>query len=60
MAGRSLLEENVHQHEAVRAAIESGDGAAARAAMTTHIRRSGDLIAEWFERRQRAGDERAA
>jgi DNA-binding GntR family transcriptional regulator len=50
---RRLLEENVRQHEAVRAAIESGDAAAARATMAGHIKRSGDLIAEWFEKRQR-------
>jgi DNA-binding GntR family transcriptional regulator len=57
---RRLLEENVHQHEVVRAAIETGDAPAARAAMTEHIKRSGDLIAEWFERRQRVDDASAA
>lgn len=49
---RRLLEDNLHQHEAVRAAIELGDARAARAAMAAHIRRSGELIAEWFERQQ--------
>jgi len=49
---RRLLEDNVHQHEAIRAAIERGDAAGARAAMTAHIKRSGELIAEWFELQQ--------
>jgi DNA-binding GntR family transcriptional regulator len=57
---RRLLEENVHQHEVVRAAIETGDALAARAAMAEHIKRSGDLIAEWFERRQRQDGDSAA
>ncbi len=46
-----LLAENVEQHARIRAAVEMGDAASARAAMRSHIRRSGDLIAEWFERR---------
>jgi len=49
---RRLLEENVRQHEAVRIAIEREDPAGAREAMTAHIRRSGQLITEWFERQQ--------
>jgi DNA-binding FadR family transcriptional regulator len=28
------------------------DAAAARAAMRTHIRRSGEMVADWFERQQ--------
>jgi DNA-binding GntR family transcriptional regulator len=46
---RTGLEANVQQHEAIRSAIESGDPLAARAAMRDHIRRSGELIAEWFD-----------
>jgi DNA-binding GntR family transcriptional regulator len=46
---RSGLEANVQQHEAIRSAIESGDPLAARAAMRDHIRKSGELIAEWFD-----------
>jgi DNA-binding GntR family transcriptional regulator len=51
---RALLAENIHQHEAIRAALEAADAKAARDAMTAHIRSSGELIAEWFERQKRA------
>jgi DNA-binding GntR family transcriptional regulator len=44
----SLLEDNITQHERVRAAIERGDAAAARRWMTDHCRRTGDLVATWF------------
>lgn len=37
------------EHRAIRLAIESGDGDAARAAMTEHIRNSGELVAERYE-----------
>lgn len=47
---RPLLEDNLHQHTEVRGAIEAGDAAAARRAMTVHVRRSGELVASWFER----------
>lgn len=46
-----LLAENVDQHARIRAAMEVGDAGLARAAMRAHIRRSGELIAEWFELR---------
>lgn len=47
---RRVLEDNVHQHETIRAAMEAGDGPGARAAMHEHIKCSGALIADWFER----------
>jgi DNA-binding GntR family transcriptional regulator len=57
---RDLLITNVHQHEAIRSALEAGDARRARRAMTEHIRYSGELIAEWFERQARsAGDAQA-
>jgi DNA-binding GntR family transcriptional regulator len=49
----ALLAENIHQHEAIRGALEAGDASAARRAMTGHIRNSGELIAEWFEQQAR-------
>jgi DNA-binding GntR family transcriptional regulator len=48
MDGRRMRE-NVAQHEAVLAAIERRDAAAARAAMTHHILRSGELVVRWLE-----------
>jgi DNA-binding GntR family transcriptional regulator len=45
-----LLEENVGQHEAVLAAIEQGDAAAARRRMVEHIRAAGELVTLHFER----------
>ena len=47
----SLLEENISQHTRIRAAIERGDGPAARRWMADHCRRTGDLVASWFETR---------
>ena len=47
-----LLEENLHQHERVHAALLAGDPVAARLALKEHIERSGELIATWFEQRQ--------
>lgn len=40
-----LLRENMTQHHAIRVAIESGDGAAARLLMVKHVKRSGELVA---------------
>lgn len=45
---KDLLEQNVREHKEIRAAIQARDGFEARIAMTKHVRRSGDLIAEWF------------
>jgi DNA-binding GntR family transcriptional regulator len=45
---RQQLEQNVHEHEEIRAAIQVRDGPQARSAMIKHVRRSGDLIADWF------------
>jgi DNA-binding GntR family transcriptional regulator len=47
----SLLEENISQHTRIRAAIERGDSPAARRWMVDHCRRTGDLVATWFETR---------
>lgn len=52
----SLLDESLAQRARVRAAIERRDGVAARRWMTDHCRRTGALVAEWFERRQPEGD----
>jgi DNA-binding GntR family transcriptional regulator len=49
-----MLEDNVEQHRRVLDAIEAGDATAARAAMRTHVRRSGEMVADWFERQQEA------
>jgi DNA-binding GntR family transcriptional regulator len=53
----SLLEDNVTQHERVRAAIERGDAAAARRWMTDHCRRTGDLVASWFAANYRTDED---
>jgi DNA-binding GntR family transcriptional regulator len=45
-----LLERNTAEHTRVQEAIAGHDGADARAAMTEHIRRSGEIVAKWFER----------
>jgi DNA-binding GntR family transcriptional regulator len=45
-----LLRRNVDEHARILAAIEAHDGAAARRAMTEHVRRSGEIVAQWFER----------
>lgn len=47
----SLLEDDLLQHARVRAAIERRDAPAARRWMTDHCRRTGELVADWFERR---------
>jgi DNA-binding GntR family transcriptional regulator len=49
-----LLQENVEQHSAVLEAIAARDPAAARQAMTAHVRRSGELVALRFEQLQDA------
>jgi DNA-binding GntR family transcriptional regulator len=49
-----LLKENVAQHRHIRDAIERRNPVEARKAMTEHIRRAGDLVAMWFERRTSA------
>jgi DNA-binding GntR family transcriptional regulator len=46
----SLLDESLAQRTRIRAAIERRDPAAARRWMTDHLRRTGALVAEWFER----------
>ena len=50
-ADSRLMDENVDQHHAVLAAIESRDADAARDAMRRHVLRAGELIARWVERR---------
>lgn len=49
-----LIEQNVAQHAEVRAALEQGDADRARAAMVAHVTSSGELVANWFERKLRA------
>jgi DNA-binding GntR family transcriptional regulator len=46
----SLIAENAAQHGRIVAAIEARDPAAARRWMSDHVRRAGDLVADWFER----------
>jgi DNA-binding GntR family transcriptional regulator len=45
-----LMRENVSTHEAVLDAIEAHDSANARQLMKQHVLRSGELLADWFER----------
>jgi DNA-binding GntR family transcriptional regulator len=45
-----LLAENAAEHRGVLEAIERGDAAEARRAMTEHVRRAGELVATCFER----------
>jgi DNA-binding GntR family transcriptional regulator len=45
-----LLRVNVEEHRGIRAAIEERDEETARRLMTEHVRRSGELVAMWFER----------
>jgi DNA-binding GntR family transcriptional regulator len=45
----TLLEENVHEHEAILAAIARRDAAEARGLMVKHVRHSGALITLRFE-----------
>jgi DNA-binding GntR family transcriptional regulator len=56
----SLLDENISQHTRIRAAIERGDSTAARRWMVDHCRRTGDLVAMWFEARFQNDGVRAA
>lgn len=49
---RRLLLQNVEQHRAIAAAITAGDPQKARQAMTSHIERSGELVALRYERLQ--------
>ena len=51
-----LLERNVAEHARILDAIAARDGAQARRAMVEHVRRSGEIVAQWFER---YADERA-
>jgi DNA-binding GntR family transcriptional regulator len=49
---RRLLQENIDQHRAIADAIARRDPAAARTAMTGHVRRSGELVALRYEQLQ--------
>ncbi|HEY2372047.1 MAG TPA: GntR family transcriptional regulator [Gaiellaceae bacterium] len=46
-----LLNENVHEHETILAAIERRDPAAARELMVAHVRRAGSLVTRRLDRR---------
>ena len=45
----TLIKDNVNEHERVRSAVVRGDSEAARRWMSDHVRRAGDLVADWFE-----------
>jgi DNA-binding GntR family transcriptional regulator len=47
-----LLTLNVHEHEAIEAALAAGDGAGARRAMTDHIAHAGHLLIEHLDRQR--------
>lgn len=47
----ALLEENVHEHEAILEAIKHRDGEAARELMGRHVRRAGSLVTLRVEQR---------
>ncbi|MHB8693302.1 MAG: GntR family transcriptional regulator [Solirubrobacteraceae bacterium] len=51
----TLIKDNVNEHERVRAAIERRDPDAARRWMSDHVRRAGELVADWFEHVAEAG-----
>jgi DNA-binding GntR family transcriptional regulator len=55
----SLLDENLAQRARVRAAIERGDAAAARRWMADHCRRTGALVAAWYDERRPAEEQEA-
>lgn len=44
-------EENFEEHERILAALERGDGEAARSEMRAHVLAAGELLARWYERR---------
>jgi DNA-binding GntR family transcriptional regulator len=44
-----MLRRNVHEHESIVEAICEQDAVAARERMTDHIKRSGEIVASWFE-----------
>jgi DNA-binding GntR family transcriptional regulator len=48
------LQDNLRQHEVILSALELGSAQVAEEAMKEHVRRSGELIAEWFASQQRA------
>ena len=50
----TLLEENVGEHEALLAAVERRDAAAARELMIRHVRHAGELVTLRFEQRAAA------
>jgi DNA-binding GntR family transcriptional regulator len=54
LRARDALEENLRQHDVILAAIELGSSDIAEAAMKEHVRRSGELIADWFATQQEA------
>jgi DNA-binding GntR family transcriptional regulator len=46
----SLVLDNVLQHQRVHVAIERRDPEASRRWMSDHVRRAGELVADWFDR----------
>jgi DNA-binding GntR family transcriptional regulator len=55
-----LLEENVHQHEAVLLAIERRDPDEARRRMVEHVRSAGEIVALHFEQAASAAEPRSS
>jgi DNA-binding GntR family transcriptional regulator len=47
-----LLTLNVHEHESIEVALDDGDGAGARRAMTDHIAHAGRLLLEHLDRQR--------
>jgi DNA-binding GntR family transcriptional regulator len=54
LRARSAIDENLRQHELILMAIELGLPDVAEAAMEEHVRRSGELISDWFAEQQLA------
>jgi DNA-binding GntR family transcriptional regulator len=51
----TLITDNMNEHERVRTAIARRDPEAARRWMAGHVRRAGELVAEWFEQVAQVG-----
>ncbi len=56
LRARDAVDDNLRQHELILIAIDARLADVAEAAMKEHVRRSGELIADWFAQQQRALD----
>jgi len=54
LRARHAVDENLRQHNLILTTIELGLPDVAEAAMKDHVRRSGELIADWFSEQQQA------